>query len=107
MTDEDFYHTCALRVMEVLLSKIPVPSLPGGNQDVYARQNFVRGLARDSFEVALAMLSEKRFQPLPAADLPGRTINIGQLGGSLTGIGEAIRVADGQEAAMLPNVTPG
>lgn len=106
MTDEDFYHTCAIRAMEILLSKVPVPSLPGGNQDQWNRQQFVRGLARDAFEVALSMLQEKRAYPLPAEGA-GRPLSAYQLGGALTGIGEGVRIAEVQVEAAGPNVTPG
>ncbi len=105
MTDEDFYHTCAIRAMEILLSKIPVPSLPGGNQDQFARQQFVRGLARDSFEVAIAMLQEKRLYPLPI-EPAGRPLSAYQVG-ALTGLGEGVRIAEVQVEAAGPNVTPG
>jgi hypothetical protein len=94
--------------MEMLLSKVPVPSLPGGNQDHFARQQFVRGLARDAFEIALSMLGEKRSYPTPAPaqtnqgypTYPGTPTPLTGLGE----LGEVVRMADVQAGPM---VTPG
>jgi hypothetical protein len=107
MTDEDFYHECALRAMEMLLSKVPVPSLPGGNQDHFARQQFVRGLARDAFEIALSMLGEKRSYPTPAPVQMNQGYIAQAAGPNPHGFVEAVRMADVQADPAASAVTPG
>ena len=57
MTDYDLRIYIAIEAMKSILSALPVPGLPDNNMGV--RDNFMRNLSRDCFDLAQAMVNEK------------------------------------------------
>jgi hypothetical protein len=64
MTDADFRDTAQIEVIKTFLQKIPGVGLPGDNFNPYQREEFIRKLARDSLEMAEAMLKERNTKPI-------------------------------------------
>ncbi len=63
----------AIEVMKVLIGKLPIPCIPGSQLNFGAREEFIRNVCRDSFDLARAMMDERnnRFpQTVPTAGDP-------------------------------------
>ena len=56
MTNEEYLDSVAIAAMGTLLGKLPIPALPSSQQYFGARDEFIRNLSRDCYDLARGML---------------------------------------------------